>query len=354
MNQLLAYSSNSIELIEQKNLNPNALAAYRFCFDWLQGVNLYTIKTSGSTGAAKEIQLSREQLIASATNTQNILHYTANDHMHVCLSVGHIGGLMQLVRALHFKLNLYIYEPNINILETVEIRQGNNHISLVPALIEKCIEQGQEHNILKEFSTILIGGAYISTSIENFFKNSSTQVFQTYGMTETCSNIALRNISKNEKSYKFLADWESKIDSQNCLSIHHPTIVKGWINTTDIVEMHNDKTFNIIGRADFIINSGGIKYSPEVLENILNSEGLIQNNQFIISSIPNKIWGEILVLVIESKHIFSEIEKEELLKKANDILSKKIISKVISVQQLIYTNSNKTDRIQIKEYIKNL
>lgn len=354
MIQLLANGQLTIALLEQKSLKKNALAAYHFCSDWLQGKESFIIKTSGSTGVAKDIELSREQMIASALNSQKILKITPYDHMHVCLSVEHIGGLMQLVRALYFNLNVYIYEPKIDVLDTIVTMSGINHISLVPAMIETYIQKKHVQDILQNFATILIGGAYISSTIENYFSSHISQAFQTYGMTETCSNIALRSLNKREKTYKLLDGWQYKLSSENCLFLYHPTILKKWIETKDIVDINSDHRFTVKGRLDFIINSGGLKYSPEELEYTLHTSGLFLTYKYVVSSIPDKVWGEKLVLVLETDFHLLDQFKLEILNKINSLLTQNIIKEIKTMPQFIYTNSNKIDRLKIKEYIENL
>ena len=66
----------------------------------------------------------------------------------------------------------------------------------------------------------------------------------------------------------------------------------------DIVDLKNQKTFQFIGRYDNIINSGGIKISPEKVEQKLSS--FIQN-RIIIAGLPDDQLGQKLILIIEGK-----------------------------------------------------
>ena len=61
-----------------------------------------------------------------------------------------------------------------------------------------------------------------------------------------------------------------------------------------------------IGRIDNVINSGGIKIHPEELETRVSN--LFHNTRFFFSSLPDELFGERLVLVIESQNNISELE----------------------------------------------
>jgi O-succinylbenzoic acid--CoA ligase len=69
------------------------------------------------------------------------------------------------------------------------------------------------------------------------------------------------------------------------------------IETRDIVELLNPSTFDWIGRSDNCINSGGIKFFPENIEQRI---GQLISCPYIISSIPDKQLGECIVLLVES------------------------------------------------------
>ena len=86
------------------------------------------------------------------------------------------------------------------------------------------------------------------------------------------------------------------------------------IVTNDIVDLISKTSFNLLGRVDNIINSGGIKLNPELIEQKLS---LVIKNRYFISSEPNKILGSQVILIIESeKKIktidFSNLDKYEI------------------------------------------
>lgn len=68
--------------------------------------------------------------------------------------------------------------------------------------------------------------------------------------------------------------------------------------TNDVVKLHSATEFELLGRFDNLINSGGIKFNPEQLEEKLAC--VIPENRFFIGSLEDEKLGQKLVLFIES------------------------------------------------------
>jgi len=162
---------------------------------------------------------------------------------------------------------------------------------MVPLQLEKSIK------FLHRIKTLIVGGAPLSTALMEKLKSSNSNVYETFGMTETVSHIAVKNISKSFSLFEVLPSISIAVDSQDRLLIEAPELASNTIKTNDLVHLHSKTTFEWVGRFDAVINSGGVKISPEQLEHQL--EGLIKK-RFFISSQKNAILGSIVILVIES------------------------------------------------------
>ena len=86
-------------------------------------------------------------------------------------------------------------------------------------------------------------------------------------MTETASHVAIKTIG--EDYYSTMGDLEINIDERGCLKLRGTITNNKFIQTNDIVEIKKNK-FKWIGRADWVINSGGVKIFPENLERRIN------------------------------------------------------------------------------------
>jgi O-succinylbenzoic acid--CoA ligase len=156
---------------------------------------------------------------------------------------------------------------------------------------------------LKKIKIVIVGGGSVSDEIIQLIKDKKPRVYETFGMTETVSHIAVKKLNNFEDEtsnsyFNTLPDVKVSIDIRGCLIIEAPTLSKEKIITNDIVKIHSDTSFEWIGRYDNVINSGGIKLYPEQIEAKLRSEIA---EQFFIASLRDDTLGDKLVLIIETE-----------------------------------------------------
>ena len=263
----------------------------------------FTNKTSGSTGNAKEITIHKKYAIASANKTNSFFQLQKNNNVHLCMHAIYIGAKMMIVRALIGEMHLTYSEPKMDAL--CQIKEDIDFCACVPLQIIRMLELSKEGN--ENIKNLIIGGGAVDEKIKSKLLNHSTQYFQTFGMTETISHIALLNISKEEKVYTLLPNTTISKNDKDCLIIDAPDIGIRQLATNDIVDILYPNQFLWKGRIDNIINTGGVKINPELVEAKIAS---YIDFPFFISSIPDEKLGNKLILIIEST---SEINKENLL-----------------------------------------
>jgi O-succinylbenzoic acid--CoA ligase len=274
-----------------------------FCHAWLAGQKEFPLHTSGSTGNPKRILLRREQMEVSARNTLEALSLTSTYTALVCLDTKYIAGQMMLVRSLLAGMNIVAVEPTANPFTIIENRQVD-FVALVPYQVEKILMESRDQ--LDRVKCAIIGGASISNSLQGKLKSVRCSLFATYGMTETISHIALEALNGPNASGCFQAfDTISlRLDDRGCLCIHADYLGEEII-TNDLVELIDAKKFRWLGRADNVINSGGVKIIPEKVESELEKifDRLQLNNRFFVSGIAHASLGEQVTLCIEGTAI---------------------------------------------------
>ena len=155
-------------------------------------------------------------------------------------------------------------------------------------------------------------------------------------MTETVSHIALRKIGSEE--YHTLPEIHISLDERSCLKISAPKLLNESITTNDLVEITSHNSFIWKGRIDNVINSGGVKITPETLEKKIAN---LIDAPFFIAGIPDEKWGEKVVLVIEGE----SSKTENLLFKIELVLPKiQVAKKVIFLSEFRYTENGKLKR----------
>lgn len=266
---------------------------------WQQGKQSFRLFSSGSTGSPKEIELKRDLLEWSVRSSQEAFQLQG-PRIFCCLPIDKTGGFMQVIRATEFNWDILITEPGVDALDILKPHHGYTMTSLTPFQLKHALEYYPAQ--LSQFTTVLIGGAEIPEAVlrstVNFQKeHHKCRFFETYGMTETASHIAYR--STGEGLFRPLPGVELRT-VDDCLAISIPSVGLD-IQTNDIAVVQ-ESGFNILGRADDVINTGGIKIHPIAVERqirqTLNEMGI--NKEIVLGSRPHEALGSELILFMES------------------------------------------------------
>ncbi|RKZ39502.1 MAG: hypothetical protein DRQ49_11300 [Gammaproteobacteria bacterium] len=319
---------------------------FLFIRDWLDDSPTLQVQTSGSTGTPKIITVLKNQMIQSALMTGIFFHLQAGQNALLCLSAGYIAGKMMIARAFVLGLNLIIVEPTSRPLDKIQ-NEIIHFAAMVPFQLHTLLFESIPNvtDKLKQVQTIIVGGAAVNSRLIEAVKNIPPKVYATYGMTETLTHIALRTLNGSEASsyYQTLDGIQIKQDERGCLVIRAPQLINTeQLVTNDLVTIHSNKTFQLLGRADNIINTGGVKIFPELVEQKLHSS--IPERRFIITSIPdNKLEHKVILLIEGSEFEASQLDKlnEELENKLSRFERPR---QVYFVEQFIETPTGKIQR----------
>jgi O-succinylbenzoic acid--CoA ligase len=338
-------------------LNSFQKEVFDFCQQWNSGKNEFLFQTSGSTGKPKPIHLARKSMIESAMMTQSWLHLKEGDHALLCLPIQYIAGAIILVRALVLKLNIVLIEPSQNPLEGIK-KPIKIHLASFVTTQWSTIMESKFHlySIFSDVKGILIGGSELTSSLELLTQDIQLPIFQTYGMTETASHIAYRLISAKTNFYQCLPEVKIKINANGCLSINSPTTLNKWIDTNDMAELMTPNQFRIMGRSDFMINSGGRKINPAIIEKC-SQQFLTEHSlgfKLFACGLPDDFYGQKLVLLIETSNDFHlKLELMDYLKLNLD--NWEVPKQLIFLPHFLYTDSGKIDRPNtLTLYVNNL
>lgn len=273
----------------------------KFEEQWLSSLEYILVQTSGSTGTPKTISLSKDKMRLSARMTADFLNLQPGETALLCLSPDTIAGKMMLVRSFEIGLNLIITNPTNNPLEHIE--EQIDFLAIVPLQLHELITTFPEE--LKSIKNCIVGGGIVTEALERKLSENHCTLFQTFGMTETISHIAMKKIGLLKEEYYTVLPGNSIEEIEGKLQIKSPLLDEP-ILTNDLIKKINHQQFIWLGRADFVINSGGIKLQVEVLESKLSN--LIEK-PFFLSGIPDEKLGEQLVLCIQSEHVLSNLNK---------------------------------------------
>ena len=331
------------------DLNGYEAKVLDFCRQWLNGALEFGLQTSGSTGEPQRIPLRRQQLAASARRTADYFDLGPGDRVLVCLNCEYVGGLMMLVRGLELNLHLTIVEPHADPLALVPADAAFDFASFVPLQLHTVLANGHAAR-LNAMKVILVGGAAVESGLTQAAQVLTVPVYHTYGMTETASHIALRRLNGPDATtfYKVLPGIHVDQDERGCLTVRADVTNDQLLVTNDQVRLLPEQhAFEWLGRADFVINSGGVKVQAEkvelVLEVALAELGLPARRAFVAGQ-PDERLGEQVTAFLEGE-VLSEEQSRQLLALLTERLGRYERPRaLVYVPQFKTTASGKLDR----------
>ncbi|ACU06718.1 O-succinylbenzoic acid-CoA ligase [Flavobacteriaceae bacterium 3519-10] len=266
-----------------------------FLEEWHSVRETVPVQTSGSTGTPKVFAIRKERMRHSANMTCDFLNLSPESSALLCLPVEYISGKMMVVRAAERNMKLTVSTPTSQPLQN--ITEFIDFCAMTPLQVQNSLDK------IHLIGNLIIGGAqvaeHLKVNITDALKHSNTQsrVYETYGMSETLSHIALKQIyPKSEEFFTVLGDVQISQDERSCLSVFAPKLNPDRLQTNDLVEIKNATQFRFIGRLDNIINSGGLKIHPEELEELVKKH---LKTEVIFAGLKDDRLGQKLVLGVE-------------------------------------------------------
>lgn len=335
-------------MIDFKNLNINQLSAETefeqkikiFLTEWFSDSETVKVQTSGSTGVPKVFDIEKKKMISSAEMTCNFLGLKEGDTSLICLPIEYISGKMMVVRSMVRKLKLIIVDPSTKPVET--LNDEIDFCAMTPLQVENSLDK------LYLIKNLIIGGAAVSENLKSLISESSIKksntnhVFETYGMSETLSHIALKQIfPQPEEYFTVFENITISKDERGCLKIFASNLNSEILQTNDLVEIKNENQFRFLGRIDNVINSGGAKIFPEQLEALVKKK---IPNEAVFFGINDESLGQKLILIIEGER------SEDVINKIAEIQFEKNFHKpkeIIFIEKIPRTPNGKLNRLEL-------
>ncbi|MCM1152772.1 MAG: hypothetical protein NC328_03855 [Muribaculum sp.] len=286
----------------------------------------------------------------SAKRTNSFFSINTHSRIHSGISFDFIGGKMTAVRALQAGCTLTAEEPSNRLTlkgdiiipghssSDLPLEKDIRLLSVVPSQMPFLIEN---KSTLPAVLNYLIGGSAIPFEIRKLIAESGVTAWESYGMTETASHIAVRRVGINDDNPFRLFDGISiEADSRGCMVITMPESATRQItvSTNDLVKIENAREFRILGRIDNVIISGGKKFHSQIIELFLSK---FLSFPFYFTAMPDPKWGSVIVMVCKT-----EKKNESQIK---DILAKhlekwQIPKQIIFIKKFEYTQNGKLIR----------
>lgn len=276
----------------------------RTLVDWFQNPESPLLfKTSGSSGTPRDISHTRESVIASAKDSLTFFGLSPGTRAVLALPIDFVAGRLMLVRAIVGRWNLEIIEPS----SRPACPNTYDFIALTPL---------QCASLLPDFpavSKVLLGGGVVREGLKNKLPDG-IEFWEGFGMTETLTHIAARRIISGESNPPFTAlpGVNFGTSSDGILVINAPNRGVVDLVTDDLVERIDGQNFRWLGRKSAVINSGGMKVIPEVVEREIRDIMRPLDCAYLIRGIEDDGLGEKIVLRLDSEKLTQEDEDDLL------------------------------------------
>lgn len=277
--------------------------------------------TSGTTGTPKAVVHTYGNHWWSAISSVLNLGLDANDKWLLTLPIFHIGGFAILMRSVIYGMTVYFLEKYDRHHVHLAITEKEVTIaSLVTLMLRHLIEELGDKALPKTCRTILLGGGSVPDRLLSVIKEKQIPLFQSYGMTETSSQIVSLDASNTHRklgsSGKTLFSADLKIEQANKdgigeIYVKGPMVMAGyyknklanqqsfsgdWFKTGDLGYLDEDGFLYVVDRRTDLIISGGENIYPSEIENIINKIPGI--SEVAVVGQTDEKWGQVPVAFI--------------------------------------------------------
>lgn len=329
--------------------------------------------TSGTTGKPKGVRQTYGNHWWSATGSALNLGLHEKDCWLCAVPVFHISGYSILMRSVLYGMPVRLYphfdEEKIN--EALKCGEGTI-ISVVSAMLSRLMDklEGTYH---PNFRCMLLGGGPAPKPLLEACVEKGIPVFQTYGMTETASQIVTLppeySLTKLGSAGKPLFPCQLKVDapphSEGEILVKGPNVTAGylnreeanqaafkdgWFHTGDIGYMDKDGFLFVLDRRSDLIISGGENIYPAEVEAVLLSHPAVSDAG--VAGVADAKWGQVpAAFIVES----DTVSEEELRLFCEERLAKyKCPAHIVKLEALPRNASNKLLRRELKSEFEKL
>ncbi|AUA08936.1 o-succinylbenzoate--CoA ligase [Streptomyces malaysiensis] len=270
------------------------------------------VGTSGSTSEPKGVLLSARALRASAEATHTRLG--GPGRWLLTLPAHHVAGVQVLVRSLLAGAEAVVHDLRQGFRPERFRSAGCRYTALVPTQIRRLLDAGGPGlAALREFDAVLLGGAGAPEPLLARAREAGVRVVTTYGMTETAGGCVYDGVPLAGVRVRIGPPPEGTAGpaAGGPIALGGPTLASGylnrpertarsfedgWFRTDDLGRWREDGRLQVLGRADDVIVTGGVKVSPSVVERVLREQPGV--GDVCVVGVDDPEWGQIVVAAI--------------------------------------------------------
>ena len=234
------------------------------------------VLTSGSTGSPRPVGLSYGNFLWNAVGSAFNIGVEPEDRWLCCVPLSHIAGLGIVMRSVIYGTAAVVHDGfDVDRVAAALEEDRITVVSLVTTMLTRLLDGGAD---LSGPRAILVGGGPVSEdALEEAIARGAT-VVQTYGLTETCSQVTTLAPADAKRKLgsagRPLLTTHLRIREGEIL-IQGPTVAPGradadgWLHTGDLGRIDEEGFLYVEDRIDDMIVSGGENVAPAEVEKVL-------------------------------------------------------------------------------------
>jgi len=258
------------------------------------------IYTSGTTGRPTAVSLTHRNQTASALASAWNLGVHPDDRWLCVLPVFHVGGLAILLRSALYRTAAVIHESfDVDRVKTAFENGEVTLASLVPTMLRRLVDAGLEE--APALRALLLGGGPVPRDLLEWSAERGLPVLQTYGMTQTSSQIATLTaaeaVTRSGSAGRPLVGVELSISGEGEILVRGPMVSPGaldpgdgWLHTGDRGRLDDDGYLWVEGRLKDVIVTGGENVACAEVERVLEDHPAVV--EAAVVGLPDPEWGE--------------------------------------------------------------
>lgn len=356
----------AVEIVFDENGEPRAVPVETGVED-----AAVVVRTSGSTGTPKATVLTVDALAASSVATAMALR--GEGQWLLALPLQYVAGVQVLVRSLYAGTRPWVmdqtngFTPEAFTAAAEELTDKIRFTSLVPTQLQRLLDSPAPETlaVLRRFNAILLGGAPASPDLLAAAQAAGLKVVTTYGSAETCGGCVYDGEPLDGVEIR-IGDG----DLEGRVLLGGDTVAAGyldaapaskaaffeedgtrWYVTGDLGELSPEGKLTVLGRADDVIITGGVKASATYIQSKL--EELDGVTAAFVAGVPSREWGQAVAAYVAVEDPSPDGIKGFTARReaALGVLAPKT---VLADKELLMLPNGKPDRLAMIEQLSNL
>lgn len=357
---------SAVEIVLDENGEPRAVPVETGVED-----AAVVVRTSGSTGTPKATVLTVDALAASSVATAMALR--GEGQWLLALPLQYVAGVQVLVRSLYAGTRPWVmdqtngFTPEAFTAAAEELTDKIRFTSLVPTQLQRLLDSPAPETlaVLRRFNAILLGGAPASPGLLAAAQAAGLKVVTTYGSAETCGGCVYDGEPLDGVEIR-IGDG----DLEGRVLLGGDTVAAGyldaaraskaaffeedgtrWYVTGDLGELSPEGKLTVLGRADDVIITGGVKASATYIQSKL--EELDGVTAAFVAGVPSREWGQAVAAYVAVEDPSPDGIKGFTARReaALGVLAPKT---VLADKELLMLPNGKPDRLAMIEQLSNL